>query len=98
MKSDAIVLIELLPTLSGGRTGATPAKQFGCLFELDGEYFDCRLDLSEAGPLLPDKSATVPVAFLCPENVVPRLAAGTEFRLWEGRTIANGKIISLSSV
>ena len=97
MKTDAVVLIELLPTLNGGRSGATPASQFGCLFELAGEYFDCRLDLSESGPLLPGRSATVPIAFLRPENVVSRLTIGTQFNLWEGRTIATGRVVSLSS-
>ena len=97
MKPDAIISVELLPTLSGGRNGATPAKQFGCVFEINGEYFDCRLDLSESGPLMPGCKATVPVAFLYPENVVPRLSEGTQFNLWEGKTIANGRVVSISS-
>ena len=97
MKPDAIISVELLPTLSGGRSGATPASHFGCVFELNGEYFDCRLDLSESGPLMPGCTATVPVAFLYPENVVPRLTEGMPFHLWEGKTIATGRVISISS-
>jgi len=97
MKPDAIILVELLPTLRGGRNGATPASQFGCVFEINGEYFDCRLDLSKSGPLLPGSSATVPVAFLYPENVVPRLTEGMQFNLWEGKTIATGRIVSIST-
>lgn len=95
MKPDATVEIEMLPTANGGRAGATPPNQFGCVFELGGEYYDCRLDLTSSGPLIPGQSANVPLAFLFPEKVVPRLMEGAQFHLWEGHTIATGHVKSV---
>lgn len=71
MKADAIIAIELLPTAKGGRAGPTPPDKFGCPLEIAGRFYDCRLDLTSSGPLSPGQSAVVPVAFLCPEDVVP---------------------------
>lgn len=98
MKADAIVQIELLPTEDGGRSGATPSDKFGCPLEIGSKFYDCRFDLTASGPLRPGHSSVVPVAFLFPEDVIPLLSEGTTFKLWEGRTIGTGRIISISSV
>jgi hypothetical protein len=87
--------IQFLPTAEGGRRGPTPPERFGCPLEFEGEYFDCLLDLSERGPVVPGEFVRVPVAFLCPELILPRLAVGATFTLWEKRTIARGTVVEL---
>lgn len=97
VKADAIVNIEMLPTSEGGRSGPTPPNQFSCLLQVSGRNFDCRLHLTGSGSLLPGGSATVPVTFLYPEDVLPLLAVGTSITLWDGRVVATGRVISKST-
>jgi len=37
----------------------------------------------------------IPVIFLCPELVLPKLAIGKEVVLWEGKDVATGYVINL---
>jgi hypothetical protein len=52
--------------------------------------FDCILLLQTVGPLAPGTTATVPIRFLSPDLIKPRLATGVRFKLWEIRDIADG--------
>jgi hypothetical protein len=98
MMHDAVLDISMLNTAEGGRKGPTPPKQFGCIFEMHGKYYDCRLDLSEVGPLSPGQRATVPVAFLHPKDVLPYLSKGDVCSLREARTIASVRISRIVAV
>jgi len=62
---------------------------------LDGEYFDAFFDLAETGPISPGQTVTASMAFLSPELVIPRMAAGKRFSLWEGKMIALGRVLSV---
>jgi hypothetical protein len=75
--------LQFLSTAEGGRRGPTPDRVFGCPLEYDGELFDCRLDLSEIGPVSPGQRVTVSIQFLSPQRIVPRLSAGCAISLWE---------------
>ena len=92
MKSqyDVFARIHFYPSVAGGRNGTTATSFFGCPLEFEGEKFDCRLLLEEIGPVSPGQTVGVPIAFLYPELVKPRLSAGSRFTLWEMRTIAEG--------
>lgn len=79
-------------TEDGGREGPTPSDKFGCLFELNGEYFDCRLLLQGLGSLSPGQSATVPIKFLNSDLLKHRLSVTQSFHLWDGKIIADGEI------
>lgn len=92
---DVIVTLRLLSTKEGGRASATPSEVFRCMFEFEGEAFDCALLLNELGSLAPGREATVPVAFIFPEYVKDRLQPGSPFRLWEGKYIAEGKVLEV---
>jgi hypothetical protein len=87
---DIVATVQLYPTESGGRKGPTPPNRFGCLFEFEGEKFDCILFLDSA--LSPGATAVVSVAFLYPSLVKPRLRAGSRFSLWELGTIGEGVV------
>ncbi len=94
---DIIASVKFYPTEKGGRKGPTPPVTFRCLSEFEGEKFDCALFLNESGPLAPGESATVPIKFLFPELVKPRLKVGSRFKLWEMRTIAEGVVEQILS-
>jgi hypothetical protein len=94
-RPDVMATVRLLSTEEGGRSSATPPEVFKCVFEFEGEGFDCALLLSEVGPLAPGDETTVPVAFLFPEYVKGRLQRGSRFRLWEGKHIAEGEILDV---
>ncbi len=92
LKPDIIAEIQLYPTEAGGRSGPTPADKFGCLFEIEGEYFDCRLLLEGVGALSPGQTATVPIMFLRPDLVHGSLTISRRFHLWDGKRIADGQV------
>jgi len=92
VKPHIIAEIQLYPTEAGGRSGPTPTDKFGCLFEIEGEYFDCRLFLEGVGPLSPGQTAAVPIVFLRPDLVNPSLTISRSFHLWDGKRFANGQV------
>ncbi len=94
-KADILAEDHLLPTESGGRRGPTLADKFGCPVGIGSEFFDMRIDLSSTGSLSPGQTARVPMAFLRPDFVLPLLHVGSEFTLWEGRTIGHGRVIEM---
>lgn len=85
--------VTFFPTAEGGRKGPTPASQFRCPLHYSGEFFDCCLDLSGIGPIAPGTTVQVRIEFLVPELIMPRLNPGDEFTLWDGRTVARGRVM-----
>ncbi len=94
-RADILADVRLLPTETGGRRGPTPADEFGCPIGVGTEFFDMRIDLSSTGSLSPGQSARVPMAFLRPDFVLPLLQVGSEFTLWEGKTIGHGRVVEM---
>lgn len=93
---DIIARVNLADEKSGGRTNTIPAETFGCPFVFEGEAFDCRLLLDQAGiALAAGISATVPIKFLYPELIKPRLRPGSHFKLWEFRDFAEGEVLEV---
>jgi hypothetical protein len=89
---DIIATVNFYATEAGGRKGPTPQHFFGCPLEFEGQKFDCRLFISKVGALAPGATAKLPIAFLFPELIKPRLKVGSRFTLWEMRTIAEGVV------
>ena len=94
-KADILAEVHLLPTQNGGRSRPTPADKFGCPVGIGSEFFDMRIDLSSTGSLSPGQTARLPMAFLRPDFVLPLLHVGSEFTLWEARTIGHGRVIEM---
>ena len=88
--------IHFIPTAEGGKKLQLTRSLFGCPLNLNGDYFDMRIDLSEVGIVSPGDTVRVPMAFLSPELILPRLRVGSEFTLWEGRTVARGRVTEIS--
>src|SRR5262249_11317942 len=98
MHADIIAHVWLYPTAYGGRQGPTPKDTFGCLLELNGGCFDCRLLLTETGPLSPGQQADVPIKFLNFDLVKDQLVPGKKFFLRERQTIAAGEVAKILAV
>ncbi len=92
---DIIAEIHFLPTESGGRKQPTPSGRFGCPFLFEGEYFDCVMFLDDIGSIAPGSTVTLPIWFLSPSLIKPRLNLGSAFDLWELRVIANGTVLEI---
>ena len=98
VQADIIARVWLYPTARGGRQGPTPRDTFGCLLELNGDCFDCRLLLTEIGALSPDQQAEVPIKFLSFNLLKNQLAPGAKFFLRDRTIIAEGEIVKVLAV
>ena len=96
--ADIIARVWLYPTARGGRQGPTPRDTFGCLLELNGDCFDCRLLLTEIGALSPGQQAEVPIKFLSFNLLKNQLAPGAKFFLRDRTIIAEGEIVKVLAV
>jgi hypothetical protein len=70
------------------RYAARPSR----IFVFQGENFECRLLLADAGPVAPGQQANVGIKFLRPELIKPRLRPGSPFTLREIKTIGEGTV------
>ena len=96
LKADVVARVRLYRTEEGGRGNVITAGQFGCPFFYDGEAFDCRILLNQVGvTLAPGATAVVPIKFLRPDLVKPRLRTGARFKLWEGKDFADGEVLEV---
>lgn len=86
-------IVELYTTESGGRTQPLPLSSFRCPAEINGELFDCLIDLRAVGRLAPGMSAEVDIRFFLPEVVSGILRVGDEFHLWEKRRIGTVRVV-----
>lgn len=87
---DIVAKVHFYGTERGGRNQPTPINIYRCLFEFEGEKFDCGLHLDMIGPIAPGETTTVPITFIFSEMIKPRLKVGNQFTLSELRTIAEG--------
>ena len=92
MKPDIIANLRFLRAEEGGRSALPPSSEFPCVFEVDGVNFDCRVLLGDETKASASGSIPTPIAFLSPENALPRVDEGTSFRLRDYRVIAEGVV------
>jgi hypothetical protein len=93
---DILALVHFYAASEGGRKDSTRSDTYRCPLKFGGELFDCVLLLADIGPLNPGSKAIVPIRFLFPEIIVPRLNSGDHFLLWEGRTVAEGVVLEVT--
>jgi hypothetical protein len=95
VKADAIVEVRFKTTAEGGRQTdiSHDSGEFRCPLFVGDESFDCRVHYE--GILRLGSVYELPVRFLSPELVLPKLSRGCRIRLWEGKDIATGVVLSL---
>jgi hypothetical protein len=98
LRPDAVIEVRLKTTDEGGRQGAIVVPEgfsmgrYCCPLFVDGEAFDCCF-LSFGKSLLLGETYQVPIKFLCPELVLPKLVEGKSITLWEGKDIGIGQVV-----
>ncbi len=92
MRFDAVVSVRFLSSAEGGRRGDIVGQVYACPLFVAGRAFECRVLLQQGRAVLGD-SYELPVAFLCPEEALAVANEGADVSLWEGRTIASGRIL-----
>ena len=97
MKPDAVIKVRFLTTEEGGRESAIEGERYGCPIMVDGHGFDCRFVLTGATRFDLGETYKIEVKFLNSESAMNELEIGTMISLWEGKTIAEGKILTLLS-
>lgn len=94
MEPDAIISVRFLTATEGGRATAVEGQSYACPLFVENEGFDCRL-LLDGRRFELGSTYEVPVKFLYSEMVLPKLAAGKEVFLWEGRNVARGHVVKV---
>ncbi len=96
MQPDIVARVTMLTSDAGGKISAIPAVRYGCPLFINGQGFDCRLLLDQAGyGLEPGATAEVPIKFLYFDLVRNLLVPKTLFTLWEIRHFAEGEILQV---
>jgi hypothetical protein len=97
MKPDVVIEVRFKTTVEGGRQGDVQgAEYYACPLFVEGEGFDCRLLLGGCSLQL-GQIYELPVKFLNPDFVLPKLSPGKPIKLWEGKDIATGKVVRIGA-
>lgn len=95
---DIYVNVSFYSTENNGRKSETNSNMFGSIFVINQSKHDCRLLLDEIGAIFPgEEKNKVPIKFLCPDLVIPKLSIGLKFYLWDMRNIAEGIVIKINN-
>lgn len=97
MLPDIIAKIGFYRTDQGGRKGPILGLHLNCVFELEDQSNDCRLLIYDGQPIKPGDTAVLPIQFLCPNLVLPKLSVGTKFFLWASGNFAQGEVLDIST-
>jgi translation elongation factor EF-Tu-like GTPase len=96
LSSELEAAVWLYSASQGGRTQPTPKDFLGCLFELDGEFYECRLLLGSVGSVPPGSRFQVPIKLLRADLLDGLLSLDKRFFIREGgQKIGEGKITKI---
>ena len=96
---DVIIRVRFRTKAEGGRQNDIiipdcPEHHYGCPLIVEGEAFDCRVLVTSKTFRL-GMSYELPIKFINPNLVLPRLSSGTAVKLWEGKEIASGEVVRI---
>ncbi len=96
MSPDVTIEVRFRRCSEGGRSSSVLGQQFGCPMVISGEMFDCRLLIGDRTLEL-GEPYEVPVKFLNPQVAMSRLEPGCAIALWEGKVVADGKVLRIGA-
>ena len=94
MNPDALVEIRFRTPEEGGRKEPFLGGEYHCPLFVDGEAFDCRLYFGALKVTLGERYE-VPIKFIAGTSALSKLTEGKKIVLWEGKEIADGKVVKL---
>jgi hypothetical protein len=94
MNPDVLIEVRFRTTSEGGRSRRIQGEFYGCPMFVNGAGFDCRLSLNGQNFEL-GQTYSVEAKFLCPEIALPMLHVDTKITLWEGKDVADGRIVKI---
>jgi hypothetical protein len=100
MKPDAVIRVRFLTTAEGGRKSDLFFSRYACPMFIGGyeeNGFDCRFLLEADTHFELGFSHEIKIKFLNPDSALARLHEGSSISLWEGKTIATGQVVAISS-
>lgn len=98
MKPEAIINVRFLTPDEGGRESPIKSDKYGCpLMINDKDGFDCRFVLNQFTCFELGNDYDIYVQFVNSDIAMKCLREGTEISLWEGKTIAIGKVVRILS-
>ena len=95
MKPEAIIHVRFLSPDEGGRKTPIKSDRYGCPLMVNDQGFDCRFVIEEFTSYEFNVDYDIPVKFLDPSVALTHLDEGVEVSLWEGKTIAVGKVVEI---
>ena len=60
-------------------------EKIHCPSEINGEKFDCFVEIGKNKSVVAGDTIIVPVSFLSPKIVLPMLKVGSKFKLWDNK-------------
>lgn len=98
MNHDAVIEVRFMTTAEGGRNTPVSGLLYACPLVVKGQHFgfDCRLLLGEQCLEL-GKTYKIQVKFMNSKPALAALEKVAEFSLWEGKTVATGRVIEVVS-
>lgn len=97
MATDPDLIAEIkffLPFQGERRTDPKPSKFYACPLFINGNGFDCRILTNEKVIHL-GTSYQFPIVFLDWDFASPHMNVGTQFVIWEGKNIGEGRILEV---
>ncbi len=95
IEPDALINVRFLTSSEGGREHPIQGDKYGCPLIVKNNGFDCRFILGENMCFELGKTYQIPIKFLDSEYALSHIQEGETISLWEGKTIATGKIIMI---
>lgn len=95
INKDALIKVRFLTPQEGGRNHDIVGEKYGCPLMINDEGFDCRFVLDTEKHFILGETYNINIKFLNPYHAGKVLKEGQKITLWEGKTIATGKIVTL---
>jgi hypothetical protein len=90
--------ITMLTTARGGRDDAIPEGEYRGILSARGQHFSFRSEVTVTGGLKPGRVRMLDIQFLFPALALPFFKEQDEFNLWEGGTIAHGRVVKVHAI
>ena len=89
-----IARLSLFSAEVGGRGLPPRPGDWRTILTVGSESFSARVAASTAQALEPGVTAEAAVQFLVPDAALPKFKPGVQFRIWEGKDVGTGEVIS----